>query len=283
MKRIMVLLASLAVMGVSTAWAAGPTLIPYQGRLTDASGSPISGSRSVTFALYSVASGGAAIFSETQSVTVANGLFSVSIGSATVGGVPATAISAGPLYLGIKVEADAEMTPRQQLGSVPYAYRSVISPGAAYAVRAAAGVAVVGSQDMVSVAATFPAVGYAIVYGEAYCQANHVVGNLDQFSIGINTVSATMPAFPHVTRFTVDDSHPTTSFGVQTGLAIMRVLPVSAGSQTFYLVGQENAGDIILWGAQITVQYVPDALGPVALPQAPAVPQDRAGLAPTAK
>ncbi|MFV9677927.1 MAG: hypothetical protein ACNYVW_09800 [Methanosarcinales archaeon] len=50
--------------------------ISYQGRLTDRAGEPLSGTYTMTFRLYEVASGGTALDMDTHSVEVTNGLFS---------------------------------------------------------------------------------------------------------------------------------------------------------------------------------------------------------------
>jgi hypothetical protein len=97
-----------------------PDQINYQGLLTDSGGHPISATVSMTFKLYNVSSGGAALYTEAQSVTVANGIFNVAIGSITPLNLPFDV----PYFLGITVGADAEMTPRQAVLSSPYALRA---------------------------------------------------------------------------------------------------------------------------------------------------------------
>jgi hypothetical protein len=98
-----------------------PALINYQGYLTDDSGNPINDTLSMTFSIYDAASDGTQLWTETQSVTVTNGLFNVLLGSVNP-------IEPGDLtgvsYLGITVGSDPEMTPRQQLVSVAYALRA---------------------------------------------------------------------------------------------------------------------------------------------------------------
>lgn len=99
--------------------AAVPATVGYQGRLYDQNGNPVSGTMSVTFALYAGGSGGTAVWSETQSVSFANGYFAVQLGSVTAFGT--TAFDGTVRYLGVKVGTDAEMTPRTAVASVPYA------------------------------------------------------------------------------------------------------------------------------------------------------------------
>ena len=101
-----------------------PTLISYQGLLTDpGTGDPVAdGDYSITFALYEVESGGSPIWSETQIVTVSGGLFNVLLGS--VNPLSASDFSGPDRWLGIQVEADPAMTPRQRIASVPYALQA---------------------------------------------------------------------------------------------------------------------------------------------------------------
>jgi hypothetical protein len=78
---------------------------------------------SVVFTIYDNSSGGTALWSETQSVTTADGIFRVALGSATP--FPADFnFNWDGLYLGIKVNADSEMTPRVRLTAVPYAFNA---------------------------------------------------------------------------------------------------------------------------------------------------------------
>ena len=100
--------------------AAVPHQINYQGYLTATGGAPVNTMVSMAFNLYDVSIGGAALYTETQTVTVTNGVFNVAIGSITAMPLPFDV----PYYLGIKVGADPEMTPRQALAASAYAIRS---------------------------------------------------------------------------------------------------------------------------------------------------------------
>jgi hypothetical protein len=98
--------------------------IPIQGQLTDASGVPLAGDHSVTFSIYDDPAAGVLLCSTNYNpLPMTNGLF-----SATVTGCIDSVISGSQLYLGVQVDADAEMTPRQPIYAVPYA-RS-LRPGA---------------------------------------------------------------------------------------------------------------------------------------------------------
>lgn len=89
--------------------------LSYQGRLFDASGQPVpNGTYSVVFSIYNVNAGGAPLWTETQNVQVNAGGFSAYLGSVTPLAVPFNE----DYFLGIKVGADPEMTPRLKLAVV---------------------------------------------------------------------------------------------------------------------------------------------------------------------
>jgi hypothetical protein len=97
-----------------------PRILSYQGKLSDNDGNPvIDTTYSVLFSLYTAPSGGSSLWLETQVVRTQGGLFSVLLGSVTpIGALP----DAGALYLGMKVGADPEMSPRLRIASAAYAY-----------------------------------------------------------------------------------------------------------------------------------------------------------------
>ena len=99
-----------------------PQLINYQAMLTDASGSPINGVRSIQFSIYDSETGGNALWSETQNVIVTDGLCNVLLGAVTL--IPHSVFDGGDRYFSLKVGDDPEMTPRKRLVSVGYAFHS---------------------------------------------------------------------------------------------------------------------------------------------------------------
>jgi hypothetical protein len=111
------------VVAVGTSFATVPQNINYQGNLTDSGGTPVNAAVSMLFSLYDVASGGMPLWTETQTVTVTQGLYSVMLGSVTQLNLPFDVT----YYLGVKVGSDQEMTPRQAFSSIPYALRSAIA------------------------------------------------------------------------------------------------------------------------------------------------------------
>ena len=102
--------------------SATTTTISYQGTLSNAGGQPVNTATPMTFKLYTVPSGGTALWTEARAganaVPIANGLFNVLLGSVTPINV---SLLNQDLWLGISVNGDAEMSPREKLGSVPFA------------------------------------------------------------------------------------------------------------------------------------------------------------------
>jgi hypothetical protein len=123
MKRIAGLIIIFVLLVISHhALAAIPQIINYQGFLKNTDGTPVNAAVSVVFSIYGAASGGSALWNETRSVTPANGVYSVQLGSGTA--FPADLFTHDLLYLGVKVGSDPEMSPRQQLTTTPYAIRA---------------------------------------------------------------------------------------------------------------------------------------------------------------
>lgn len=109
-----------ALIVAESAFAATPSTIGYQGRLRNSSGTAQTGSFSVTFRMYGALSGGSAIWSETQTLTVTDGFLSAQLGSVTP--FPATMDFNQPLYFSVEVNSDGEMSPRVPVNTIPYAY-----------------------------------------------------------------------------------------------------------------------------------------------------------------
>lgn len=109
----------MALGGVAAAQTA-PAQLPMQGFLTDAAGAPIDQELTMVFSLYTTDTGGAALYTETQTVMVQDGYFNADVGAVMPLDL-ATFRDNGTVFVGIQVGADPEMSPRIQLGSVAYA------------------------------------------------------------------------------------------------------------------------------------------------------------------
>ena len=103
---------------------AAPPVAPsinYQGQLTGSSGVHVDdGVYTMTFSTYDVPTAGSALWTQTSAVTVTNGLFDVALGE-IVNPIDVAIFPGGPRWLGVQVDPDPEMTPRQPFDSIPYA------------------------------------------------------------------------------------------------------------------------------------------------------------------
>lgn len=138
---------ALAALPLSVLAQAVPLQISYQGRVTDAAGVAVANNtvtnRTVIFRIWSHATDTAAasrLYTEQQNVTIANGEFSVLIGSGTAVAGEAkpgldtlfSGTAVLPRFIGITVDdgtasADPEISPRQQIVSDVYAFRAKIA------------------------------------------------------------------------------------------------------------------------------------------------------------
>ncbi len=106
-----------------------PTSISYQGQLLDASDNPVpDGNYTIAFSIYDQAVGGTQLWTEFQTVAIADGLFAANLG--TVIPLNEGLFSSATRYLGVRLSGDVEITPRTMLVSVPYAMRSATVDGA---------------------------------------------------------------------------------------------------------------------------------------------------------
>lgn len=122
LKPVVIIVLFTVLMFVTEAWATVPTMMNYQGVLKDGSGNPVAdGLYAVTFRLYNVATGGTDIWLENQAVNTVDGLFNVVLGS--LNPIPDSLFRDTVCYLGIAVSPDPEMSPRQQMLTVPYAFK----------------------------------------------------------------------------------------------------------------------------------------------------------------
>jgi len=117
---LLALSASMCGAFIHTAYAAFNQEINYQGKLMDASNNAVAdGNYNVRFGLYTAASGGSPIWTETDVAPLKSGLFSTMLGSVA----PFTGVDFNQtLYLGVEIGGsgavpawDGEMTPRKIL------------------------------------------------------------------------------------------------------------------------------------------------------------------------
>ncbi len=122
---------SSAIVGVCTALlltvlmtAAGGAINPiltYQGFLRDMDGVAYpDGAYQFTFVIYPDSVGGTALWSESQTLNVADGLVHANLGSVVP--LAQSVFASAPLWLGVQLESEPEFTPRHFIGSSVYAF-----------------------------------------------------------------------------------------------------------------------------------------------------------------
>ena len=133
-----------------TSWAV-PGRLNFQGTLTDSAGNYLDdGSYSIIFSLYDAPSEGIANWTETHTVVLQHGVFSVELGKTNP--ISASIVNSNS-YLGLTVENDTEMTPRQPLLTVAYAWVAASADtlgGQPVSVFVQKGISEVITSDMIS-------------------------------------------------------------------------------------------------------------------------------------
>ncbi len=107
----------MSVFFCTAAFAAVPQALNYQGRLNDSGGLPVNASKSMKFSFYTSATATVPAWFEIQTISVNQGIF-----NAVITTLPATVLDNAEVWVGITVDPDAEMTPRQRIMSVGYAF-----------------------------------------------------------------------------------------------------------------------------------------------------------------
>ncbi len=114
----------------SSTFAAINEQINFYGTLKDTSENPLTGTYDMVFRFYDAPTGGTLLDTSTHTsgngnpVTVTNGEFSVVLGSGTGNALDGIDFSSNSIYVGLTIGADSEMSPRERLAAVPYAFNS---------------------------------------------------------------------------------------------------------------------------------------------------------------
>jgi hypothetical protein len=118
--------------------SSSPNILNYQARITDTVGVVVpDGPLPVVLKIWDAALAGNCVYVTrgtcgspvTFSATTTNGVFSMSVGDATMNSLPANLFDSGSLWLGVTIGGDSEMTPRKLFTSVPYAFSANLIDG----------------------------------------------------------------------------------------------------------------------------------------------------------
>ncbi len=285
---LFVAVALLLVGSVVEVSAQAPETILYQGRLTNADGVPIDTTTEVTFNIYSTPSGlGILYYDTTAQITPdASGVFTIELGplnQADFVGVRR--------YLGIKVGTENEMTPRQVLTSVPYAFAAENIPNSSVTSNKLAAGAVtseaiasdavydskildeagveyvngssVGTQISLEVGSwvtlgqlsvTYPATGYVVLVGTGHADWD-ISSWTGEVYVGWSTSSTTTPSYYN--RLSLSTADVSTYIPI----TAMYTYNVSgSGTTTYYLMAYATSGtdtDMDFFRGSMTAMYFP--------------------------
>jgi len=278
MKRLFLLLVITVITSINVFGQAIPKQIDYQGVLKTSTGTIVAdGNYQLTFRIYNNPTGGSALWSEVQTVAVANGVFSAHLGSVT----PITTVPFDRIhFLGITIESDPELLPRTTLKPSPYSfmamdvldnsvtaektldeagynYDNTGDPNQLYPLTAS-------GQPFTSVTLDAPANGFAFVYAQAEVFITHTSGTFDNVILKVSQTAGdvTTPSYG-VSLVRIPSAWPTSgSYQVVHAVSISAVFTVTSGTNTFYLNGYTSSGsETGLLVPEITVIYVPTRYG----------------------
>ena len=109
--------------------SAVPMQLTHQGRLFDATGTPLQGSHSVQIGLYLAPSGGSALWQDDLTIDFDNGYFVALLGADELSNpLEDSVLDGSTRYVGVAVDGTAIPT-RQSVVSVPYARRAGVASG----------------------------------------------------------------------------------------------------------------------------------------------------------
>ena len=121
-RMLLAALAALAtVLAATPSFAQSPGLIPVQGYLVDSNGDALDGDFDITASVYDAATAGAQLHTETQSITVDEGFFTIYLGASGNGDFDLSLFADhGELWLALAVGTDPDLDPRIRMGTAGY-------------------------------------------------------------------------------------------------------------------------------------------------------------------
>ncbi|UCF04685.1 MAG: hypothetical protein JSV33_12270 [bacterium] len=143
-----------------------------------------------------------------------------------------------------------------------YAYEMLDEPGTASNKEGLASVTLTGGwQAIISRSITVPTSGYVMVIGTCQPAISHTTGTTSSADFGVSDNDITAPDNQDVGLIL--------NSGLPSGMyyfpaTVHGLFEVgSAGTYTYYLLGRETSGNIIVYDTQLTLLYVPTAYGTV--------------------
>jgi hypothetical protein len=224
------------------AGSALPRLVRFSGTAKDTGGNSVTGVTGITFALYAEQTGGAPLWSETQSVQAGpDGRYTVLLGAAKSEGLPADLFTAEQAHwVGVSVDGQAEQ-PRILLVSAPYALKAGDAetlgglPPSAFLMAAAPGPnghAELSNASPASSSAVTPALGGTGTadYLPLWTDSSGDLGNSAMFQSGSGSTA----------KIGINTTTPTTALDVEGGGTIRGPLSLPAIGEATATAGQNS-------------------------------------------
>jgi hypothetical protein len=115
-------------------------------------------------------------------------------------------------------------------------------------------------QTLQSRSITVPASGYCLVMGSVEVQLLHNNGLATTALFGVSDVAGVLPGTQDF-QLTMPAAAPTGTYIVP--VSVHGLFTVTAGANTFYLLGDETSGGLQISDLQLSIVYVPTAYGTV--------------------
>ena len=108
-----------ALLAFASLATAAPSEVAFQGRIADASGGFLNGVHSMTFELFATETGGAARWTETATLDLSDGIFSIQLGASSANPLDLDALG-GSAWIETTINDELPLAPRQPLSAVPF-------------------------------------------------------------------------------------------------------------------------------------------------------------------
>jgi hypothetical protein len=158
-----------------------PTVVTYQGYLTDAGGAPLDGQPDLHFRIYTTETGDTMVWEETHTdVTVTDGYFSVLLGSVELP-LSASVFSGTERWMQVGVNTGSGYTnlPRHRIAAVPYALQAqeaVSVPWSGVTEKPSVGFTVVQASNYLDLSTTWTDVpGLATTFTPSKAESAHIL------------------------------------------------------------------------------------------------------------
>ncbi len=122
-------------------------------------------------------------------------------------------------------------------------------------------------EALLTVTITAPAAGYVMVTGSADAFMQHTNGTQDFAFFGVSDQSVDI-GLDENKDIILTGAAPTGLYSEV--VSMQKVYPVTAGANMFYLLGEENTGNVQMGDMQLVAVYFPTAYGPVEMVSTPA-------------